>query len=128
MKLISLYLSLLLPTMLVIGCAESTPQKNQAAGTQAAANKPADAVDETEVNAALAKLDPADRKLAEAQRFCAVDNEERLGAMGKPVKVMVSGEPVFLCCKGCQKKALADPPKTLARVKELKEKAAKKAG
>jgi hypothetical protein len=27
---------------------------------------------------------------------------------------------VFLCCKGCEKKALADPDRTLAKVKELK--------
>jgi len=42
--------------------------------------------------------------------------------MGVPVKVMVKDQPVFLCCKGCQKEALADPDKTLARVKELRAK------
>ena len=31
---------------------------------------------------------------------------------------------VFVCCKGCQKKALADPDKTLAKVEELKAKVA----
>jgi hypothetical protein len=122
MKAMSHLLALLLPAILLAGCAEGTPQKS--AGTQGAA-KPADAVDEGQVQAALAKLDPADRKLAEAQRFCAVDNEERLGAMGTPFKVMVNGEPVFLCCKGCSRNALANPEKTLARVKDLKEKAAK---
>jgi hypothetical protein len=35
---------------------------------------------------------------------------------------MVKDQPVFLCCKGCQKKALADPDKTLAKVKELRDK------
>jgi hypothetical protein len=43
--------------------------------------------------------------------------------MGVPVKVMVKGQPVFLCCKTCRKQALADPDKTLARVDELKAKA-----
>jgi hypothetical protein len=79
---------------------------------------------EADIRANLAKLDTEDRKLAEAQRFCAVENENRLGSMGTPVKVMVNDQPVFLCCKGCRKKALADPEKTLARVKELKAKSA----
>jgi hypothetical protein len=105
----------LVPIML-LGCADRTPQKNQTGGAQAEVNKAADTVDETKVQAALAKLDPADRKLAEAQRFCAVEGE-RLGAMGAPFKVMVNGQPVFLCCKGCSKDALANPEKTLARVK-----------
>ena len=37
--------------------------------------------------------------------------------------LMVNGQPVFICCKSCQKKALADADKTLAKVKELKAKA-----
>src|SRR5579862_6746350 len=52
----------------------------------------------------LVRLDPADRKLAEAQKFCAVENENRLGSMGVPIKLLVKDQPVFLCCKGCQKK------------------------
>jgi hypothetical protein len=40
--------------------------------------------------------------------------------MDVPVKLMLKGEPVFLCCGGCQKKALADPEKTLANVAALK--------
>jgi uncharacterized protein (TIGR03000 family) len=72
----------------------------------------------------LAKLDPEDRDLAEKQRFCAVQEGIRLGSMGVPVKVMVKGQPVFLCCEACQKEARAEPGKTLARVKKLKAKAA----
>ena len=56
--------------------------------------------------------------------FGSVVSNDRLGAMGPPSKLMVRGEPVFLCCDGCKKKALADPDKTLARVKELKAKTA----
>jgi uncharacterized protein (TIGR03000 family) len=70
----------------------------------------------------LSKLGPEDRKLAEAQKFCAVQDDIPLGAMGVPVKVMVKGQPVFLCCKECEDRALENPDKTLARVKELKEK------
>lgn len=79
---------------------------------------------EAGIRANLAKLDTEDRKLAEAQRFCAVESENRLGSMDTPVKVMLNDQPVFLCCKGCRKEALADPEKTLARVTELKAKTA----
>jgi uncharacterized protein (TIGR03000 family) len=70
----------------------------------------------------LAKLDPDDRKAAEAQRFCAAQEGIRLGAMGVPVKVTLKGQPVFLCCEGCEERAKADPDKTLDTVKKLKAK------
>jgi hypothetical protein len=73
----------------------------------------------------LAKLSPEDRKLAEAQKYCAVEEENRLGAMGKPYKLVLNGETVFLCCKGCLKAAKADPDKTVAKAKELREKNSK---
>ena len=72
------------------------------------------------IKAALAKLSSDDRKLAEAQRFCAVETENRLGSMGKPVKVMIEGQPVFLCCAGCEDAAKDEQEKTLQRVKKLK--------
>src|SRR5262249_37144726 len=78
----------------------------------------------TKINAirdALAELSPEDRKLADQQQFCPIQSANQLGAMGKPVKVMLKGQAVFLCCKGCVEKAQADPDKTLAKVKELKE-------
>ena len=84
------------------------------------ADKPAD--DEAKIKVNLAKLPEADRKVAEAQRYCAVEDDDRLGSMGVPVKVLIKDQPVFLCCKGCAKKANADPDKTLAKAKELKAK------
>jgi Cu(I)/Ag(I) efflux system membrane fusion protein len=75
---------------------------------------------DAKINAALAKLAPADRALAEAQRYCAVLEDSRLGSMGPPVKLLIEGQPVFLCCPGCKAKALADPQKTLAKVRQLK--------
>jgi hypothetical protein len=80
----------------------------------------AGAAEEAAIQANLAKLAPEDRKLAEEQKFCAVNNDNRLGSMDVPVKVMVEDHPVFLCCGSCRKKALADPGKTLARVEELR--------
>ena len=70
----------------------------------------------------LAKLSPADRALAERQKFCVVADDSRLGSMGPPVKIMVEGEPVLLCCEGCEQAAKDDPKATLAKLKELRTK------
>jgi hypothetical protein len=78
------------------------------------------------VKANLAKLGDEDQNLAAAQGYCAVESENRLGAMGPPVKVMVKDQPVFLCCKSCKDEALKDPDKTLERVAELKKRAQEK--
>jgi uncharacterized protein (TIGR03000 family) len=77
---------------------------------------------ETRVEVNLAKLSPEDRKLAEQQQFCAVQEEGRLGSMGVPVKVTVKGEVVFVCCKGCVEKAQSNPDKAVAKAQALKAK------
>ena len=69
---------------------------------------------------ALAKLSPEDQKLAAAQRFCPVMTYDRLGAMGTPLKVMVEGKPVFLCCKACTEDAMKDGAATFKTVEKLK--------
>lgn len=75
--------------------------------------------EEEKIRAALAKLSPADRALAEAQKTCPV-TDEPLGIMGAPIKVMVKGQPVFVCCKGCDEEALDKPDETLRKVEEFK--------
>ena len=75
------------------------------------------------VPAERAKLSPEDRALVEAQEWCVVQTDERLGSMGPPIKLEVKGQPVFVCCKACQKKAEKDPDATVAKVEELKAKA-----
>lgn len=79
---------------------------------------------EAEIQANLGQLSSEDRKLAEAQRFCAVETENRLGSMGVPMKIMLQGEPVFLCCDGCETRARAHADRTLAKVSDLKKKTA----
>jgi Cu(I)/Ag(I) efflux system membrane fusion protein len=79
---------------------------------------------DADIWAALAELAPEDRRRAEAQRFCPVQGENRLGSMGPPVKVVVKGQPVFLCCNGCRPKALADPDGTLDKTAKLRHEAA----
>jgi multidrug efflux pump subunit AcrA (membrane-fusion protein) len=74
------------------------------------------------VQAELAKLAPDDRRLAEAQGYCPIRQVNRLGSMGKPVKIMIKGQPVFLCCQGCEEEALERPDQTLAKVEKLKTK------
>ena len=103
--------------LLAAGCGTKT------AAPPAASPAASPAADE--VAAERAKLDPADRALVEAQEWCAVSTDERLGSMGPPIKLDIKGTPVFICCKGCKRKAEADPDATLATVAQLKAKAAK---
>lgn len=72
-----------------------------------------------EIAEALAGLNADDRKIADAQEFCAVMTNSLLGSMGTPIKIDVKGQPVFLCCKGCKTKAMNDPEATLAAVAKL---------
>jgi len=101
----------LLP-LAALGCANNVPPQENAKATEA------------RIKANLEKLDPEDRELAEEQKYCAVETTNRLGSMGKPIKMMIEDEPVFLCCKGCEKTAKQDPKQTLARVENLKVQAA----
>ena len=45
-----------------------------------------------------------------------------LGSMGTPIKVDVSGTPVFICCEGCRESLLAEPAKYLAILRKEAEK------
>jgi hypothetical protein len=94
--------------------ASGAPQAT-AGGTTRSTSK-----EEAEVRVALAKLGAADRQLAEAQRFCAVQKANRLGSMGPPVKIMIQDQSVFLCCSGCRKEAVDHVQQTLATVAHLK--------
>jgi len=67
----------------------------------------------------MAKLSPEDRKLATAQVFCAIDTDSPLGTMGPIYKVMVKGQPIFLCCKGCVAEAQSHPDQTLVKFQQL---------
>lgn len=76
--------------------------------------------EEREIAAELSKLAQSDQPLAEKQRFCVVSTDSRLGSMGVPVKVMIDGETVFLCCEGCEAAAKQDAAGTIKRVKDLR--------
>jgi hypothetical protein len=40
--------------------------------------------------------------------------------MGPPVKLLIDGQPIFLCCPACKKKALIDPKATVAKAANFK--------
>lgn len=104
------------------GCedeAKADPQKTLA---RAQAPRPAAGAEDATIRANLAKLSPADRAVAEEQKVCPVQEDNRLGSMGVPVKLTIQGQTVFLCCKGCRKEAEGEPAKTLDKVKELRAK------
>jgi hypothetical protein len=106
-------LLLTLAVLMLAGCGPGTPGPSSP-GKSSASDE------ESKIKAALAELSPEDRKLAEQQKVCAVHPENRLGSMGKPDKVMVKDEPVFLCCDGCRKKVESEPDTYLAKAKELR--------
>ncbi len=41
---------------------------------------------------------------------------EPLGSMGGPIKVLIDGSSLYLCCQGCVAKVKAAPEKYLAKV------------
>lgn len=90
--------------------------EKEKAGHSHAAHKP----DEAKIKAAMAKLSDADRTAAAAQRYCPMMDTVRLGAMGTPIKVMLDGKPVFLCCAGCKDDAVEGGKETLAKAEKLK--------
>ena len=100
------------------GCAD--PPAPTGARTESA---PAGQAESDDVTAERARLGSEERALVEAQEWCVVQTDERLGSMGPPIRLDIKGQPVFICCKGCRRKAEADPDGTLARVAELKAKA-----
>jgi uncharacterized protein (TIGR02231 family) len=75
--------------------------------------------EQARIEAALAMLAPQDQPLARQQVFCAIDQDSRLGSMGPIQKTMIKGQPVFLCCKGCEAEARAHPDDTLLKVQNL---------
>jgi hypothetical protein len=107
----------LLVLVIVVGCTKSpsTPKADQ---SQTTAKEPSPD-QEAKIEAAVAKLSATDRPLAQAQKFCPIQ-KTRLGIMGKPDRIEIDGQPVFLCCSGCEDDARADPKKTLDQIAEFK--------
>jgi hypothetical protein len=56
-----------------------------------------------------------DRLLAARQKFCPVTGEP-LDSMGGPIRLVVEGRVVFVCCKGCEEPLRKDPAKYLSKL------------
>ncbi len=76
--------------------------------------------EEAIVTSNLAKLPDTERREVLEQELCVVLEDSKLGSMGVPLRLVIEGKPVYICCKGCTKEALADPKATLAKVDKLK--------
>jgi hypothetical protein len=56
-----------------------------------------------------------DRQLIARQKVCPVTGED-LESMGGPVKVVIDGRAVFVCCKSCEKPLRGKPEKYLPKL------------
>jgi hypothetical protein len=56
-----------------------------------------------------------DKQLVARQKICPV-TEEPLDSMGGPVRLVVDGRVVFICCKGCEKSLRQKPDKYLSKL------------
>jgi len=62
------------------------------------------------------KLSPEDKLLVAKQKLCPV-TDEPLGSMGVPVRVVLEGKPVFICCKGCETELRRNPKQYLGKLR-----------
>lgn len=70
--------------------------------------------------ARLTKLPAEELAAAEAQKYCPIMSTRLLGTMGAPIKLILDGKPVYLCCPDCVADAKANPADTVARAEKLK--------
>lgn len=56
----------------------------------------------------IAKLPQADQASALAQQMCPV-TKQKLGSMGRPIRVAVAGRSLWVCCQGCVDAVKSNP-------------------
>ncbi len=72
-----------------------------------------------EMLAAIGELSADEQGLAKTQQICPV-TEMPLGSMGKPIKIDLNGETVFLCCQGCEGRLRSEPDLYMANLRKPK--------
>jgi hypothetical protein len=87
-------------------------QTEAAASTKVAEGTPVSTEPDEAEASALTTLSPSDREQAKRQRICPVTRKP-LGSMGTPVRLIVNGRVVFLCCSGCEGKLRRDASRYL---------------
>jgi hypothetical protein len=110
---------LVLSLTILIGCSKAPEGSKGDATKVEPKSKELSPEKEAKIQAALDKLPEADRALALAQKYCPIQ-KTRLGIMGKPDRIEIEGQPVFLCCSSCEEDARANPKKTLEQVAVFK--------
>ena len=96
------------------GDSKAGEQEKEAA---AMGDKSAESDKSAELPEGLKELSPEDFAAAQKQKVCPV-SDQPLGSMGKPYKVTVKGQTVFLCCSGCEDDLKKDPDKYLAKLRK----------
>jgi YHS domain-containing protein len=117
------YLIVLAIASILAGCGGSTAKPDQkpaatptAGGESHKESQKNETTGKADTAAGLAELSVEDRAIAEKQKVCLV-SDEPLGEHGKPVKIDVKGQTIFLCCAACEEPIRKDPDKYLAKLK-----------
>lgn len=103
-----LMVALLSSLGLLTACSSESAPTDTATGTTAEWQVGLD----PEVAEALSELPEEDRQAALKQGVCPV-TKMPLGSMGPPMKIVVEGQEVFLCCEGCESTIRSNPEKYL---------------
>ncbi len=90
-------------------------RRDRDAGAAQTAEPPAAVRQPKDAASPFTGLGRSDRALAERQKTCPVTGKP-LGSMGTPKRVEVSGQVVFLCCKGCEAALRSDPQRYMAKL------------
>lgn len=75
------------------------------------------ALSKAQLPVTLAALGESDRAGIARQRICPVTGAP-LGSMGDPIKTLIDGKPLYLCCQGCVTKVKNDPEIYVAKVSQ----------
>ncbi len=107
-------------TVVVFGCARPAPPpqiKKETVKPAAAKEAHKESTKpKADIPAGLVGLSEADRELALKQKVCPVTGDV-LGQHGKPIKITVKDQVVFLCCPACEEAIKKEPDKYLAKLK-----------
>ncbi|MHB1033413.1 MAG: hypothetical protein ACYC35_03380 [Pirellulales bacterium] len=75
------------------------------------------ALSKSRLQVTVAAIEPADQAGIARQKTCPVTGEE-LGSMGDTIKLLVGGEPLYVCCKACVRKVQSDPEAYLRKARQ----------
>jgi YHS domain-containing protein len=74
-------------------------------------------VTEPKPSVKIVELNERDKDGIVRQKVCPVSGDV-LGNMGNPIKVLIDGKPLYLCCEGCVAKVKSNPETYLKKIGE----------